>query len=60
MMKATLVKHGEDHLLIFSDEMMELLGITADTSLDITVEGGCLIIIPVRGGRDSNRKNGNG
>ena len=44
----TLRKTGNSYGLIIERPVMELLGITPDSELDVTVEGGALIIRPVK------------
>ena len=45
-MITTLKKHGNSRALVISREMMEQLGITEDTPLDVTVHDGSLRVTP--------------
>lgn len=44
----TLAKHGNSHALIIDKTIMEQLGITADTPLQVTVSGGRLSVAPAQ------------
>lgn len=48
MMIKTLTKHGNSFALIIERPIMELLGIEADTPLNITTDGNALVIHPVQ------------
>jgi len=54
-MITTLVKHGNDLVLLFDEPMMEMLQITPDTPLEVTTDGKCLLITPVRDKTDQKR-----
>ena len=45
-MITTLKKHGNSRALVISRELMEQLGITEDTPLDVTVHDGTLRVTP--------------
>ncbi len=47
-MVATLKKHGNSHALIINRTMMEQLGITEDTLLQITVRDRSMVIEPAQ------------
>jgi len=42
----TLTRHGNSHALVFGKPVMESLGITPDTPLQITLSGHSLVITP--------------
>ena len=53
-----LVKHGNSYALIIDKPIMDLLGITPTTPLEITTDGQRLIITPIRkSGRRSRNPN---
>jgi antitoxin component of MazEF toxin-antitoxin module len=43
-----LIKHGNSLALVIDRELLELLNINADTPLNITTDGKCLIVTPVQ------------
>lgn len=49
-MITTLKKHGNSRALVISREMMEQLGITEDTPLELTVHDGTLRVTPTHVG----------
>lgn len=46
----TLTKHGNSHALLIERGVMEQLGITADTPLQLSVTGDQLVVTPVHVG----------
>jgi len=46
----TLQKHGNSMALVFEKPMMEALGITEDTPLQLTLNGNALVITPANVG----------
>ena len=46
----TLAKHGNSHALIIDKTLMEQLGISAETPLQVTVSGGRLTVAPANVG----------
>ncbi len=46
----TLKPRGNSHALVIEKPLMEQLGITADTPLQLVVNGGSLIVTPMRVG----------
>jgi antitoxin MazE len=44
-----LTKHGNSLALVIDKAVLELLKIDADTPLEISTDGGVLIISPIRG-----------
>lgn len=48
-MKAKLTRIGGEHGLLIEKEMLERLGITPDTELEISTDRGCLIVEPAEG-----------
>ena len=46
----TLQKRGNSHALVIDKTLMEQLGISPDTPLQITVTGGSLVVRPVNSG----------
>lgn len=46
-MRRKLSKHGNSLALVIEKPVLELLGITADTELEVTTDGGRLIVLPV-------------
>lgn len=51
----TLQKRGNSHALVIDKILMEQLGITPDTPLQITVTGGSLVVRPVNSGAGRKR-----
>jgi len=49
-MVKTLQKHGNSHALVIDKALMEVLGIDADSPLEVTVSGNSLIVTPVHVG----------
>lgn len=49
-MVKTLQKHGNSHALVIDKALMEVLGIEADSPLEVTVSGNSLIVTPVHVG----------
>jgi antitoxin MazE len=47
-MTKTLIKHGNSLALVIDKPILELLGIDADTQLELTTNGNALLISPVR------------
>lgn len=43
-----LIKHGNSYALIIDKPIMELLGVTPETALELTTNGDKLVISPVR------------
>jgi antitoxin component of MazEF toxin-antitoxin module len=48
-MQKTLTRHGNSLALVIYKPILELLGISGDTPLEISMNGDALIIQPVRG-----------
>lgn len=51
----TLQKHGNSHALVIDKALMEVLGIEADSPLEVTVSGNSLIVTPVHVGVGRDR-----
>lgn len=49
-MVKTLQKHGNSQALVIEKPVLDLLGITQDTPLQITVSGSSLVITPIHVG----------
>lgn len=47
-MTKTLIKHGNSYALVIDKPILELLGISPDTPLDVTTNGDSLMVQPVR------------
>ncbi|MBE7464708.1 MAG: AbrB/MazE/SpoVT family DNA-binding domain-containing protein [Planctomycetes bacterium] len=47
-MVKTLTKHGNSYALIIDRAILDLLKITSETPLEISTDGQCLTIAPVR------------
>ena len=47
-MTKTLTKHGNSWALVIDKPILELLGAGPDTPFEITTDGRCLILTPVR------------
>lgn len=47
-MRKTLTKHGNSLALVIDKPILELLGVAADTPLEITTNGDALIVQPIR------------
>jgi hypothetical protein len=52
-MPATLIKHGDDYLLVVDQAVLDHLGIGPDTPLDYTVRDGALIVTPIEHASDA-------
>lgn len=50
-----LQKRGNSHALVLDKSMMDQLGITPDTELQVTISAGCLVVRPVGLGVGSER-----
>ncbi len=50
-----LTRHGNSLALIIDRPILELLGIDADTPLEISTDGRVLIVSPVRGSRHQEK-----
>jgi antitoxin MazE len=53
VMIGRLLKYGDALALIIDPELLELLGIDAETALEVTTDGAVLIVSPIR---DENRR----
>ena len=53
----TLKKHGNSMALVIEKPMMEALGITEKTPLQVTVNGNALVVTPANVGVDPERMN---
>jgi len=49
-MVKTLQKHGNSHALVIEKALMDALGVTAETPLQVTVSGNTLVVAPVHVG----------
>jgi antitoxin component of MazEF toxin-antitoxin module len=47
-MRKTLIKHGNSYALVIDKPILELLQVTPDTPLELTTNGDCLVVSPVR------------
>jgi len=47
-MVKTLIKHGNSLALVIDKPILEMLGIQADTPLEISTNGDALLVSPVR------------
>ncbi len=47
-MTKKLTKHGNSYALVIDKPIMELLGITPDTPLELNTDGRCLVLTPIR------------
>ncbi len=47
-LRKTLIKHGNSLALVIDKPILEMLGIGADTPLELTTDGDALLISPVR------------
>lgn len=54
-MVKTLQKHGNSHALVIDRALMEVMGIDADSPLEVTVSGNSLILTPVHVGLGRDR-----
>jgi antitoxin component of MazEF toxin-antitoxin module len=43
----TLIRHGDRHALLIDQALMDQLGITPDTPLQLVVSNGSLVVTPV-------------
>ena len=48
-MKAKLTAIGDEHGLVIDKKILELLGMSPDTELEVSTDAGCLIIEPAEG-----------
>jgi len=44
----TLTKHGNSYALVIDKPILDLLRIKPDTPLELTTDGSCLVITPIR------------
>jgi len=51
----TLQKHGNSRALVFDKSMMDQLGITDDSQLEVTIIGGKLSVVPTNIGIGEER-----
>ena len=51
----TLQKHGNSRALVFDKSMMEQLGITDESQLEVTIVGGKLTVVPTHIGVGEER-----
>ena len=51
----TLTKHGNSYAPVIDKPLMEILRITPDTPLEITTDGRCLVLSPVRTKKEEER-----
>lgn len=49
-MVKTLKKHGNSHALVLEKPLMDAIGVSSETPLQVTVSGNSLIITPVNVG----------
>jgi antitoxin component of MazEF toxin-antitoxin module len=49
-MVKTLQKHGNSHALVIDKALMEALGVSPDTPLQVTISGQSLVVAPVHVG----------
>lgn len=54
-MTKKLAKHGNSYALVIDKPIMELLGITPDTPLELNTDGQCLVLTPVRSPEEQER-----
>ncbi len=47
-MTKTLIRHGNSLALVIDKPILEMLGISADTPLEVTTNGDALLVSPVR------------
>jgi antitoxin component of MazEF toxin-antitoxin module len=43
-----LVRIGDEYALVFDDLLIELLQITPETQMEITVQGDAIVLTPIR------------
>lgn len=54
-MLKTLTKHGNSYALVIEKPILELLRITPETPFEITSDGQCLILTPVRDAKEEKK-----
>lgn len=54
-MQKTLTKHGNSYALVIEKPILELLRITPDTPFEITSDGQCLVLTPVRDSQEEKK-----
>lgn len=54
-MVKTLQKHGNSHALVIDKQLMEAMGIDADSPLQVVVSGNSLIVTPAHVGVGGER-----
>ncbi len=47
-MVKTLIRHGNSMALVIDKAVLEMLRVTADTPLEVTTDGDCILISPIR------------
>ena len=55
-MRKKLTRHGNSLALVIDKPVLELLGVDADTMLDISTDGEVLLISPVKEGEAPKRR----
>jgi antitoxin MazE len=54
-MTKTLIKHGNSLALVIDKPILELLHISPETPLELTTDGRCLLVSPVRDKKREDR-----
>ena len=53
-METKLVRIGDEYAVVLDDQLIELLKITAETRMEITVQGDTIVATPVREQRQAD------
>lgn len=51
----TLTKHGNSYALVIEKPILELLRVTPETPFEITSDGQCLVLMPVRDAKEEKK-----
>ncbi|MFN7292717.1 MAG: hypothetical protein ACK5YR_05305 [Pirellula sp.] len=54
-MQKTLTKHGNSYALVIDKPIMDLLRISPETPFEITSDGQCLVLTPIRETREEKK-----
>jgi len=54
-MRKTLTKQGDDFAVTIEKSILESLGVSSETALELSTDGRSLILTPVRDGEDEQK-----
>lgn len=47
-METKLIRIGDEYAVVFDDSLIDLLQITPETQMEITVQGDAIVLTPIR------------